>query len=324
MTDGFGRTIEYLRISLTDKCNLRCRYCMPPEKINHVPHEEILTYEEIEKIVRVMAEMGLKKVRLTGGEPLVRRNIENLVVRLNKISGIKEICLTTNGILFSDFAESLKKAGLSRVNISLDTLNDDTFFEITGFHGLGAVLKSIEKSLELGFPLKINVVPSEWNKKELCELALFAKNDPVDVRFIELMPIGTAFEMTGLTSYFVRSELEARFGRGISCGRKAHEPVSLFQFEGFKGKIGFISPLTNAFCPECNRLRLTAGGMLKLCLCYDDAFDIKKILRSEIAEDRIEKELKKQIENALLQKPLAHQLNNHQKTLSKMMYEIGG
>ena len=158
LTDSFGRTIDYLRISLTDKCNLRCRYCMPPQGINHIPHEEILTFEEIVQIVRVLAGLGLKKIRLTGGEPLVRRDIVNLINLLKDIPGIEEICLTTNGLLFSDMASGLKTAGLRRVNISLDTLKDDTFFEITGSRGVEKVIKSIQTALILGFPVKIN-----WN-----------------------------------------------------------------------------------------------------------------------------------------------------------------
>ncbi len=324
MTDGFGRQIDYLRISLTDKCNLRCLYCMPPEGINHIAHKEILSYEEIEMLVRIMAKMGLKKIRLTGGEPLVRRGIVSLVEKLHKIPGIEEICLTTNGILFSDFAYDLKAAGLSRVNISLDTLNDNTFYKITGFHGIKSVKKSIESALTLGFPLKINVVPSEWNKTELCDLALLAKNSPIEVRFIELMPIGSAFEMQGLSSDFVRKELEARFGKALPLTHKAHSPAQSFHFEVFMGNIGFISPLSHAFCFECNRLRLTSNGMLKLCLCYDDAVNLKEILRSQKSTDKIEEEIKNQIEKALLQKPEAHKLIEHKKTLSKVMSEIGG
>lgn len=324
MKDGFGRTIDYLRISLTDKCNLRCRYCMPPEGINHIPHEEILSYEEIEMLAGLMAGMGLKKIRLTGGEPLIRRDLVSLIEKLHKIEGIEEICLTTNGLLFSDLADPLKAAGLSRVNISLDTLNEDLFYKITGFSGLEKVLKSIDTALALNFPLKINVVPSEWNKSELCDLALLAKNQPLDVRFIELMPLGAAFEMKGLTSDFVRGQLEARFGRAIQLPGNPHSPARLFQFDGFKGKIAFISPLSHAFCTECNRVRLTANGMLKLCLCYDDALNVKEILRSGKSADKIKEELKAEIQKALLRKPQAHQLNEHIKTQSKMMTQIGG
>ena len=325
MTDSFGRTIDYLRISLTDKCNLRCRYCMPSEGINHIPHGEILSFEEIERLVRVMAGIGLKKVRLTGGEPLIRRDVVKLIQLLNKIPGIEEICLTTNGLLFSEMAVALKTAGLSRVNFSLDTLNDDIFFEITGSRGVKKVIQSIQTALELGFPVKINCVPCEWNAAGLTDIALLAKTNPIDVRFIELMPIGCANGKKGLSSDFVLRELESQFGKASACaGNTPHNsPERLFQFEGFAGKIGFISPLSHSFCANCNRVRLTSNGMLKLCLCHDDGLDVKKLLRSGESGTKLDDMLRKEIIQAIRQKPEAHTFNQ-KGSLSHMMTEIGG
>ncbi len=325
MTDSFGRTIDYLRISLTDKCNLRCRYCMPPEGINHIPHDEILTFEEIERLVRVMAELGLKKIRLTGGEPLIRRDVVKLIQLLNKINVIEEICLTTNGILFSEMASDLRSAGLSRVNFSLDTLDDDNFFEITGSRGVEKVIQSIQTALELGFPVKINCVPCEWNAPELSEIALLAKTNPIDVRFIELMPIGCANGMQGPSSDSVLRELESKFGKASACFESIphSSPEKLFHFAGFTGKIGFISPLSHSFCANCNRVRLTSSGMLKLCLCHDEGLDVKKLLRSGESGTKLDVMLRKEIINVIKQKPEAHSFNQ-KGSLSHMMTEIGG
>lgn len=323
LTDSFGRKIDYLRISLTDKCNLRCRYCMPPQGINHIPHEEILTFEEIVQLVRLLAGLGVKKIRLTGGEPLVRRGIVNLISLLKNIPGIEEICLTTNGLLFSEMAADLKSAGLSRVNISLDTLNDDTFYAITGSRGVEKVKESIQTALELAFPVKINCVPCEWNTAELSDIALLAKDRQLDIRFIELMPIGCANGMEGLKSDFILSRLEDSFGKAAPCRRLEHAPEKLFHFEGFKGKIGFISPLSHAFCSECNRIRLTASGLLKFCLYYDKALDIKKILRSGESGTKLDDMLCREIQKAIKEKPQAHTFNQ-QGLKSRMMSEIGG
>lgn len=323
LTDSFGRTINYLRISLTDKCNLRCRYCMPPQGINHIPHQEILTFEEITELVRVLAGLGVKKIRLTGGEPLVRRDIVSLVKLLKDIPGIEEICLTTNGMLFSEMATDLKAAGLSRVNISLDTLNDDTFFAITGSRGVEKVLQSLKTALDLGFPVKINCVPSQYNASELAEIALLAKSNPIDLRFIELMPIGCANGMKGLKSDFILSEFEEKFGKAEPLKRQNHSPEALYHFDGFDGNIGFISPLSHAFCSDCNRIRLTASGLLKFCLCYDDALNVKKLLRSGESGIKLYDILSKEIQKAIKEKPEAHTFNQ-QGLKSHMMTEIGG
>lgn len=324
MKDAFGRTVDYLRISLTDKCNLRCRYCIPKEGVALVPHKEILTFEEIEKFARVTAGLGLKKIRFTGGEPLVRRDAEKLVAALAKIPGIEELCLTTNGLLFCERAEALKAAGLNRVNFSLDSVDEETFYKITGAHGAAEVLKAVDRALELGFVVKINCVAFEWNKDQLCKVALLAKEKPMDVRFIELMPIGCAREMPGLSIDFVLRSLEEAFGKAQECLASPRSPARLYQFKGFEGRIGLITPMSRAFCDSCGRLRLTSDGMLKACLCDESFFDIKKILRSGKDDAQIKGALQEEICKALASKPKAGALNLKQKSVSKLMSEIGG
>ena len=324
MKDVFGRTVDYLRISLTDKCNLRCRYCIPKEGVALVPHKEILTFEEIETVARVMAGLGLKKIRLTGGEPLVRRDAEKLVAALAKIPGIEELCLTTNGLLFCERAEALKAAGIDRVNFSLDSVDDETFFKITGSRGADKVLQAVQRALDLGFVVKINCVACEWNKDELCKIALLAKEWPIDARFIELMPIGCARGMTGLSCDFVLRALEEAFGKAQECPAAPRSPARLYQFKGFKGRIGLITPVTRAFCDSCGRLRLTSDGMLKPCLCDDSLFDIKKILRSAKSQEQINRALQEEIFKALASKPKAGALNLNKNAISKSMSEIGG
>lgn len=324
MKDAFGRTVDYLRISLTDKCNLRCRYCIPKDGVPLIPHKEILSFEEIEKFARVTAGLGLKKIRLTGGEPLVRRDAEKLVTALAKIPGVEELCLTTNGLMFCEHAEALKAAGLARVNFSLDSVDDDAFYKITGFHGAAEVLKAVDRALGLGFVVKINCVAFEWNKDQLCKVALLAKERPIDVRFIELMPIGCAREMAGLSSDFVLRALEETFGKAQKCPAAPRSPARLYQFKGFEGRIGLITPMSRAFCDSCGRLRLTSDGMLKACLCDESFFDIKKILRSGKDDEQINAALQEEIYKALASKPKAGALKLKQKSVSKLMSEIGG
>lgn len=321
MKDGFERNIDYLRISLTDRCNLRCVYCMPPEGFPHLAHDEILTFEEITRFVRVMADLGVKKIRLTGGEPLVRRDVVNLVKSLHEIKGIEEIDMTTNGILFSEYASELKKAGLSRVNISLDTLNEETFKKITGFDGLNLVLEGIESAIKEGFPVKINCVPcAPLNQNDLVSVALLAKKKRVDVRFIEMMPLGCGKDFSPIMSDELLHSFEEKFGKAELCPHEKHSPAVTVQFPGFKGKVGFISPMSHAFCSECNRVRLTASGLLKFCLCFSDGLNIKDLLRSDSDDTK----LKNEVLDALKKKPEAHTFNSKAQTEKKMMAQIGG
>ena len=324
MQDGLGREIDYLRISVTDKCNLRCRYCMPPHGITPLAHEEILTLEEIFRLVGIMEQLGIRKVRLTGGEPMVRKNLPWLVEQIRGLCGIREIAMTTNGTLFAPQAKVYREAGLTAVNISLDTLDPERFRCITGCDradraaGVDSVLRAIDAALEQQLRVKINCVPCvEMNGDDIEGIAMLAEDRPVDVRFIELMPIGCGKDYTGISSEEILRRLERRFGAAIAvpgksslavAGRatdpyeKTDGPAEYYQFPGFSGRIGFISPISHKFCNECNRVRLTCEGRLKLCLHYDRGLELKPLLRSGASDE----EIGRQIINALKEKPSEH------------------
>lgn len=308
MTDNFGRTIDYLRISVTDKCNLRCRYCMPPHGVELIPHDELLSLEEIYRLVRILAQSGLKKVRITGGEPLVRKNIGKLISDIHSIPEIEEIAMTTNGILLPGRVKELKSCGLTSVNVSLDTQNPDTFREITGFEALEQVLEAIDEVLENGIRCKINCVPCrEFNDEDLVSMAGLALEKETDVRFIELMPVGCGRDFRGIASDEILARLEAVYGKSVPCNdRRGNGPAEYRSFRNFKGKIGFISPISHKFCSECNRVRLTAGGMLKLCLNYNYGLELKPLLRSGAADE----EIKNAVLEALKGKPMEHDFEN--------------
>lgn len=312
MQDGLGREIDYLRISVTDKCNLRCRYCMPPHGITPLAHAEILTLEEIFRLVGIMEQLGIRKVRLTGGEPMVRKNLPWLVEQIHGLCGIREIAMTTNGTLFAPQAKVYREAGLTAVNISLDTLDPERFRCITGCDradraaGVDSVLRAIDAALEQQLKVKINCVPCvEMNGEDIEGIAMLAEDRPVDVRFIELMPIGCGKEYTGIPSKEILKRLEQRFGKVIAFSEKvnmATGPAEYYQFPGFSGRIGFISPISHKFCRECNRVRLTCEGRLKLCLHYDRGLELKPLLRSGASDE----EIGRQIINVLKEKPSEH------------------
>ncbi|MCR5215532.1 MAG: GTP 3',8-cyclase MoaA [Lachnospiraceae bacterium] len=324
MKDCFGRNIDYLRISLTDRCNLRCKYCMPECGVDLMRHEDILSLEEIVRIVDIMNAMGVTKVRLTGGEPMVRKNVVKLVEDLHSFSTIEYIAMTTNGLLFEPKVEELVNAGLTAVNISLDTLDEERFRAITGMYGMEIVFRALQKSCMLGLRTKINCVPvRELNDADLEDLAGFAKKLPVDVRFIELMPIGCGKEYEGIPSDEILDRLARKYGPYEAfAGKRGNGPAKYVEFSGFLGKIGLISPMSHAFCGECNRIRLTADGWLKLCLHYDIGVDLKTLLRDG-SSDTVIKEV---ILEALEHKPQAHHFaaptGTHEDV--RKMVQIGG
>lgn len=324
MLDGIGRTIDYLRISVTDKCNLRCQYCMPKEGIRLIPHEALLTLEEIARVCRLMAGLGIKKVRITGGEPLVRKNIGKLIADIRAIPQIEDIALTTNGVLFAPMAEELRRVGLDRINLSLDTLNPEVFARITGKNELAAVRRAMAVALENDMAVKINCVPCrQLNDGDVVSMARVAKEYPVDVRFIELMPIGCGALFDGIPSGEILSRMEAVFGEAKAVTeRLGNGPAEYYCFEGFQGKIGFISPLSHKFCDRCNRVRLTAEGRLKLCLHYDHGIDLRELLRDETMDDE---HIRERIIDAVAQKPEAHHFEGQNEDVDKRkMYQIGG
>ncbi len=323
LKDAYGRTIDYLRISVTDKCNLRCKYCMPEGGVPSVSHQEILTLEEIARVVEVMAGMGLKKVRLTGGEPLVRKNITELVRQIRRMPGIEQLALTTNAVRLAEMLPELEAAGLNRVNISIDTLDRERYERITGKDALEQVLAGIDAAYEKGMQVKLNCVPvRECNPQDPLQLALLAKERKMDVRFIELMPIGQGRYYTGIGSGELLQQFAEHFGQGTSIPYDGEGPAQYYAFPGFAGRIGFISPISHKFCADCNRLRLTAEGRLKLCLYYKDGTDLREKLRNGATEA----ELQAAINEALQQKPKEHAFGGTDsgQTEQKRMNQIGG
>ncbi len=328
MIDGFGRTIDYLRISVTDKCNLRCKYCMPEGGIELIPHEELLSLEELYRVVRIMEKLGIKKVRFTGGEPLVRKNLIKLIEDVGKLPGIEEIAMTTNGVLLADRAAELKKAGLTGVNISLDTLDRERFQDITGVDAEDSVCRAIRRAREEDLKVKINCVPCrELNEEDVVSLAALAMWNAVDVRYIELMPLGCGKHFHGIPSDEILEKLEIQYGKAtpiaVRCG---NGPANYYQFEGFEGRIGFISPMSHKFCSECNRVRLTAEGKLKLCLHYDTGIELKPLLRGGYSDAQIREVILEEVNR----KPKSHSFVQEASEASvahsdsRRMVQIGG
>lgn len=285
MVEGRQR-VDYLRISVTDRCNLRCRYCLPSEGVLSVPHTEILRFEEIALVVRAGVLAGIKKVRLTGGEPLVRKGLPELVAMLAEVPGIDDLALTTNGILFPEAAVALKQAGLRRVNISLDTLRPERYAWLTRGGELVRVFAAIDTALSLGFhPVKLNmVVMKGFNDDEILDVARLTLKQPLHVRFIELMPFGPARELQSkhfMPTREVRARLEAYFGPLSAVHKLAGSgPACYYRIPGAAGTIGFISGVSGHFCSRCNRLRLTATGEVRTCLFGRPGANLKKAVRA--------------------------------------------
>ena len=323
MKDKFGREIDYLRVSVTDNCNLRCIYCMDEKGNKFLNKDEKLTDNEIYKVVKESAKLGIKKVRITGGEPLVRPGVVSLISKINNIEGIEEIYLTTNGILLADMIDELSKNGLKGVNISLDSLKEDRFNKLTRVGNLHKVLEAIDKAIALGIKVKLNtVIVNDINKDEIIDFVNLTKEKPIDVRFIELMPIGIAVNYKGATNEEVLKFITERYPNYEEVVRgKSGGPASYIKVNGAKGKIGFISAMSNCFCEECNRIRLTPEGFLKQCLHFDYGVDLKSMLRSGIKDD----DLKKVIYENINDKPEKHLfLEKSEHKELKFMNQIGG
>ena len=326
MIDRCGRNIDYLRISVTDRCNLRCIYCMPKEGIRLTERENILQEPEIIRVCRVMAELGIKKIKITGGEPLVRPRMPGLIHQIKAIPGIEKVTLTTNGILLKKQMKELAEAGLDSLNISLDTLDRDGFQKITRRDFLDDTLAGIKEAMKYpNVQLKINCVPLGIEEQNLCEIAEFACKYPVHVRFIEMMPIGYGSSFTGMSQEKIVSLLEERFGRLVPYEGEplGNGPCKYYIVKGFQGKIGFISAISHKFCSECNRIRLTSQGYLKTCLQYTAGRDLREVLRNGGTDE----ELKEIIKEALSEKPDGHHFREKAKeddTESLCMAQIGG
>lgn len=349
MKDKFGREINYMRISVTDRCNLNCIYCMPD---NLCSMAETMSLDEIIKIAKAAASCGVKRIRFTGGEPLVRDDTVEMIKAVKKIKGIEKTALTTNGILLGKYIDKFAKAGLDSVSISLDTLDREKYERITGKDSLHMVTEAVKKAQALGnIDVKINsVILKGINDDQVCRLASLADDESTSVRFIELMPIGFGRDYSGVSQVDILKMLETEYGEAVPCkesrtdygydsenntakrdGKTDEEgsggisgPAVYYKFSGLAGKIGFISPLSHKFCSNCNRIRITSEGMLRLCLHSERGIDLKQALKSG-AEER---ELAAIMKNAVLDKPWSHEFDEaaRRRLLSeeKTMAQIGG
>lgn len=324
MIDGNGRNIDYLRISIIDRCNLRCVYCMPEDGVESVSHVEILSYEEIIKLAKVFAGLGFRKIKLTGGEPLVRKNVAHLVKEMKDIEGIEQVTLTTNGILLAETMDALAEAGIGGINLSLDTLNPKVFEKITRRDSFEKVKEGFQAALKYPqIPLKINCVPMGLEGQNVLEMAELARKYPVHVRFIEMMPIGLGKQFEFCSEGSILEGLKERYGEAVPYEESlGNGPGHYYSFPGFQGKIGFISAISHKFCSSCNRVRLTSQGYLKSCLQYDIGTDLKKLLREGAGENA----LRCAIEETILRKPIGHQFGSQPANHAEehMMAQIGG
>ena len=320
MKDKYGRTVDYLRVSVTDRCNLRCFYCIPKEGFTYIPHKEILRYEELLRVIKLFTRLGIKKIRITGGEPFVRKGLVFLLKEINKINGIKKLYITTNGTLLTQYMNELRSIKIDGINISLDTLDPYKFQEITGNGGLERVLQGVESALEANFNVKLNTVLMKKNIDEVTLLVTYASEKKIPIRFIELMPFNSqeewkkefvsqeeAFEI--LKKKWTLEPVERKLGEG---------PSKYYYISELDSLVGFISPLTHNFCSSCNRIRLTASGEINPCLAMPLEIDIKKPLRDGANDE----ELITIIKRAIYEKPLRHEMD--ETPPNKIMRRLGG
>ena len=325
MFDRYQREIHYLRLSVTDLCNLRCRYCMP-DGVEKLEREAVLTYEEFLRLAALFAQCGIDTVRVTGGEPLVRKSVAQLVAGLKATPGIRRVTLTTNAVLLAEQLSALLDAGLDSVNISLDTLDPALFAKITARDEFAAVQAGIHAALESGIPVKLNCVPQVGvNEGELEALAALAQDKPLQVRFIEMMPIGYGAAMPCISG----PELLARFRRrwpelaplpGAACAALGDGPAVYYTVPGWKGDIGFIAAVHGKFCASCNRVRLTSQGFLRPCLASETGCDLRTLLRGSAADE----ELLQAIRETIWSKPREHHFGDNSMPATRGMYRIGG
>ena len=323
MIDQYNRKIEYLRLSVTDRCNLRCQYCMPESGAAKLKHEDILTFEEILRTVKVLVGLGIRKVRLTGGEPLLRRGIVDLIRNIKAVDGIEQVMLTTNGVLLNKMMDDLICAGLDGINLSLDTLNANTFEKITRRDLFNDVQYTLSKVLNSKLAVKINCVPiAGINDDELIKIVELARYNDIKVRFIELMPIGCAVNFKGIPTDEIKSIIEKTYGQLIPHSEfripNYQGPARYFNLPEFVGQVGFIDAIDHKFCSSCNRIRLTSDGFLKLCLNSNAGLNIKSLLRAGIDD----LDLMDNIRQAIYNKPKEHNFNKI--TDKTQMYQVGG
>lgn len=327
IVDSFGRVHTNLRISVTDRCNIRCFYCMPDNDVQFKPREELLSFEEIARFARVASRLGVDRLRITGGEPLVREDLPTLIRRLGDIPGIRDIALTTNGILLDKYAESLKAAGLQRVNISLDTMHESTFRQIARRDGLDRVLDGIAAAQRVGFEkIRLNAIAIQGlTEPEIVPLAEFSRRRNLELRFIEFMPLDADGQWQSdqvLSGQRIRAILEAAFGDLVPVQRKdPSQPAIDYRFADQGGRIGFINPVTQPFCSDCNRLRLTSEGQVRNCLFSVEEWDARKLMRGDADDDQLAQLLL----DSVAAKLAGHGINTDQFVKpQRAMYQIGG
>ena len=322
MIDALGREIDYIRLSITDRCSLRCTYCMPEQGVEWLPHDRILRYEELLRLCRIFVSLGITKFKITGGEPLVRKGVAEFISALHAIGGVQSVTLTTNGVDLKHQLPALLDAGIDGINLSLDTLDRARFFERTRRDSLPQVLEGLDAALAVpGLNLKVNCVSVSGAENDWLSVAALAKEANVTVRFIELMPIGLGQGSAPCTEAEVASALEAAYGKLTPCDSPlGNGPAHYFSLPGFCGKIGFISAVSHGFCDRCNRVRLTASGYLKTCLQYDTGADLAALLNGP------DETIRAAIQEAIARKPVSHQFQSAavQHGERRIMSQIGG
>lgn len=321
MTDKYGRIIDYMRVSIIDRCNLRCQYCMPTD-IKWIPPQEILSLEEITEICRQASQIGIKKIKVTGGEPLIRKGCVDLIRMLKEIPGIEQVTLTTNGVLLAQYAEQLNNAGLDAINVSLDTLDPEKYLKITQSDALADVLDGISAIEKYDIPLKINsVLQRGVNDSDWQELIGLAKDRRIDVRFIEMMPIGHGKQFNPISNAELLQKLREHYGAVEEVEKvRGNGPATYCHIPAFTGNIGFISAIHGKFCSACNRIRLTSTGQIKPCLCYEDHISLKEAVRSGRTD-----EIQKLLLSAIDRKPDGHRFDESEMITEKHeMAQIGG
>jgi cyclic pyranopterin phosphate synthase len=323
--DAYGRQMSYLRISLTDRCNFRCVYCMPAIGMKFQPRDELLTDDELLRSVGLCAKIGFTKLRLTGGEPTIRPHLVELIREMKAFPGIEEISMTTNALLLSRNAEALKAAGLDRINVSFDTLDPDRFKLMTRGGRLDLVWAGLEAADRVGLtPIKINsVVVRGQNDDEVGELAALTLDRSWQIRFLEIMPmegVGTVYDESMVSSAETQAKLEARFGALEPLETPPGDPARVWRIRGALGTVGFISPISAPFCASCNRVRLTADGKLRLCLLRNDEVELRDLMRAGASDDQIERQLRA----GIWRKPWGHGLAEGDRNIGRGMSQIGG
>lgn len=327
MIDSYGRTINYMRISVTDRCDLRCRYCMPAEGIEKVDMSRILTYEEILRICSAAADLGISRFKITGGEPLVRKGCTKLVCEMKKIPGVEEVTLTTNGQQLAEKIDELAEAGIDGLNISMDSLREDRYRYITGCGNLNRTLEAIDKSIRAGIKTKVNcLLQKQFNEDEILDFAAFAFAKGIDVRFIEIMPVGYGNPDVGLSNDDVLKKLRERYPE-LEKDDAAHGngPAVYYKLSGKSGAVGLISAMHHSFCGDCNRIRLTSQGLIKPCLCYEEGVDLRPILQACVdGAAGGDEALREALEAAVCSKPERHSFHDRTVVETKAMSQIGG